>query len=239
LMALGIAIRPRPVAAGPTRIPAVTGTGLAPLARRSFATLFHDVRDVLRVVATNRLVGFVMASILVTMFVSSVSYTVLLFMVQQVLGLGTGGVGIFAGVLAVGMIAGAVVMAFVKRRVNRPAVVVAVVFLYGLLFLAGPWLMSLWFMVVVALVAGVAFSWLGVVQNTMLQEEVAPEIRGRIFSTREFVSNGAFLLTTLFIGALGDLTSYRTVLGVIGVVLVALAAAGLAFVRRLPRPVGD
>jgi DHA3 family macrolide efflux protein-like MFS transporter len=169
----------------------------------------------------------------VTMFISSVSYTILIYLVQQVLKLGTSGVGMFAGVLAVGMIAGAASMSFIQRRINQPLVVALMILLYGLLFLASPWLITIWFMTVVALIAGIAFSWLGVVQNTMLQEEVSTDIRGRIFSTREFITNVAFLLTTLFIGALGDLTSYRTVLVAIGVALTLIAVGGLLFIRTL------
>jgi hypothetical protein len=67
----------------------------------------------------------------------------------------------------------------------------------------------------------------------MLQEEVSSDIRGRIFSTREFITNVAFLLTTLFIGALGDLTSYRIVLVAIGAALTLIAVGGLFFIRTL------
>lgn len=207
------------------------------LVSRAFGQLFRDLAEVIRVVGRDRLVAFVMASVVVTMFVSSVSYTVLIYVVQQVLKLGTGGVGLFAGVLAVGMIAGAASMSYIRQRINQPMVVVVVILLYGLLFLASPWLITVWFMIVIALVAGVAFSWLGVVQSTMLQEEVPEEIRGRIFSTREFITNVAFLLTTLFIGALGDLTSYKTVLVAIGAVLCTLAVLGWVFVRAMQRPV--
>ena len=203
------------------------------LTRRAFRQLFADLAEVIRVVGRDRLVAFVMASVVVTMFISSVSYTILIYLVQQVLGLGTGGVGMFAGVLAVGMIAGAASMSYVRRRINQPLVVALMILLYGLLFLASPWLITVWFMIVVALIAGIAFSWLGVVQNTMLQEEVSVDIRGRIFSTREFITNVAFLLTTLFIGALGDLTSYRIVLVAIGASLTLLAVGGLFFVRTL------
>jgi MFS family permease len=206
------------------------------LVARSFRQLFADLAEVVRVVGRDRLVAFVMSSVVVTTFVSSLSYTVLIYIVQQVLRLGTGGVGIFAGFLAVGMIAGAASMSFIRKRINQPMVVVLVILLYGLLFLASPWLITVWFMIVIALVAGVAFSWLGVVQNTMLQEEVPEEIRGRIFSTREFVTNVAFLLTTLFIGALGDLTSYRIVLVTSGAVLCTLAVLGWVFVRAMQRP---
>ena len=206
------------------------------LVAHAFRRLFADLAAVVRVVGRDRLVAFVMSSVVVTTFVSSVSYTVLIYVVQQVLKLGTGGVGVFAGFLAVGMIAGAASMSYIRRRINQPMVVVLVILLYGLLFLASPWLITVWFMIVIALVAGVAFSWLGVVQNTMLQEEVPEEIRGRIFSTREFVTNAAFLLTTLFIGALGDLTSYKAVLMAIGAVLGTLAVLGWIFVRAMQRP---
>ena len=216
---------PRPLTPAPS---------LPGLVAHAFRQLFTDLAEVVRVIGRNRLVGFVLASIVVTMFISSVSYTVLIYIVQQVLKLGTGGVGLFAGVLAVGMIAGAAGLSFIRRRINQPMVVVFVILLYGLLFLASPWLVTVWFICVIALVAGVAFSWLGVVQNTMLQEEVPEEIRGRIFSTREFVTNITFLLTTLFIGALGDLTSYRTVLVTSGAVLCVLAVLGWVLVRTMP-----
>jgi len=205
------------------------------LVANAFRQLFADLAELVRVIGRDRLVAFVMSSVVVATFVSSLSYTVLIYIVQQVLRLGTSGVGIFAGFLAVGMIAGAASMSYVRRRINQPMVVVFVILLYGLLFLASPWLITVWFMVVIALVAGVAFSWLGVVQNTMLQEEVPEEIRGRIFSTREFITNVTFLLTTLFIGALGDLTSYRIVLVASGAVLCLLAVLGWVFVRTMQR----
>jgi MFS family permease len=223
------------------RATAVAGSRPAPgrresilgLTRHAFRQLFADLAEVLRVVGRDRLVAFVMASVVVTMFVSSVSYTVLIYLVQQVLKLGTGGVGMFAGVLAVGMIAGAASMSYIRQRINQPLVVALMILLYGLLFLASPWLITVWFMILVALVAGIAFSWLGILQNTMLQEEVPNDIRGRIFSTREFITNVAFLLTTLFIGALGDLTSYRTLLVAIGAALTLVALGGLFFIRTL------
>jgi MFS family permease len=230
----GVFIGHRWLSAGNSPLPAQAPRESAwGLTQRAFRQLFTDLAEVIRVVGRDRLVAFVMASVVVTMFISSVSYTILIYLVQQVLGLGTGGVGMFAGVLAVGMIAGAASMSYVRRRINQPLVVALMILLYGLLFLASPWLITVWFMIVVALIAGIAFSWLGVVQNTMLQEEVSVDIRGRIFSTREFITNVAFLLTTLFIGALGDLTSYRIVLVAIGASLTLIAVGGLFFVRTL------
>ncbi len=194
---------------------------------------FADLKELILLLIHNRLVAFVIASIVVSTFISAVSYTILIFLVQQVLNMGTSGVGVFAGILAIGMIAGAVSIGLLPQNINRPLIVVLVILLYGILFLVGYWLIVVWFMIIVALVAGIAFSWLGVVQNTMLQEEVAAGIRGRIFSTREFFTNLTFLLTTLFIGVLGDLTSYRIAILAIGIGLVALAVIGFFWIRDL------
>jgi len=193
---------------------------------------FSDLVELIRLVLHNRIVAFVLASIVISTFISAVSYTILIYLVQQVLNMGTAGVGIFAGILAIGMIAGAAVMGLLPPNINRPLVIVTITILYGLLFFIGNWLITVWFMIVVALIAGVAFSWLGIVQSTLLQEEVAPTIRGRIFSTREFVTNSTFLITTVVIGILGDFTSYRIALLAIGIALIVLGSAGFFWVRN-------
>ncbi len=221
LVALGIATR-----LGGTTAPSGT---LGRALRSAAGRFLGELAAVFGVVRRSPLVAFVMASIVVSTFVSAVSYTLLIFLVQQVLGLGTAGVGVFAGILAVGMIGGALSIGFVRRNLDRPLVVSSAVLLYGLLFVAGRFHVSVPFLVVTALAAGVSFSWLGVVQNTILQEEVAEGIRGRVFSTREFVINATFLLSTLLVGTLGDLTSWRVAMPAIGVVLVLLAAGGFWF----------
>lgn len=239
-MALAILL-PRQTGAGPD-IPAPAGPGLAAEIGRSFRVFFSDLTELLRLVFHDRLVAFVLLTVVVSTFVSAVAYTLLIFLVQQVLGLGTGGVGVFSGILAVGMIAGALSLSFLPPGINRPRLAVLSVLVFGLLFLTGGRLVTLWFLVIVALVAGIAYSWLGVLQSTMLQEEVPPAIRGRIFSTREFVTNVTFLITTLAIGALGDLTNYRLVLVAVGAGLTLTATAAFFWIRGIragpTRPAG-
>jgi DHA3 family macrolide efflux protein-like MFS transporter len=213
----------------------LAGTSAAPVRgeiRTALPRFFAELREVLQLVGRDRLVALVMGSIVASTFVSAVAYTVLIFLVQQKLGLGTAGVGIFTGIIAVGMIAGAASMSALPQNVNRPLVVVGVIILFGILFVAGWFHVSIPFLAVVALIVGVAYSWLGVVQNTILQEQVSPGIRGRIFSTHSVITNATFIATTLLIGALGELTSYRVVFPVAGLILVAAGAAGLVFVKR-------
>jgi MFS family permease len=195
----------------------------------------RELAAVGRLVARSRLIAFVLASTVVSVFISAVAYTVLIYLVQQVLGKGTVGVGVFAGIIAVGMVGGAVVMGFLPGRVNRPMVILAAILLYGLLFIAGWFRVSVPFLVFVALLAGVSYSWLGVVQNTILQEEAAPEARARVFATREFIGNATFITSAVAVGLFGDLTSWRHALAGIGGVLVLLAVLGFLFVRGIRR----
>ncbi|GEM_PF-342314 len=210
------------------------------LITRAFIQFFRDLTEVIQLIFVNFTVAFVLTSIVISTFISAVAYTILIFLVQQVLGMGTAGVGIFAGILAVGMIAGALLIGLLSSNISRPLIVTGVIIVYGILFLIGYWLITLWFMILVALIAGIAFSWLGVVQNTMLQEEVDERIRGRIFSSREFITNATFLSTTLAIGTFGDLTSYRLALIFIGIALILFGITGMALIhcrqRTGPKP---
>ncbi|NPV13739.1 MFS transporter [candidate division WOR-3 bacterium] len=225
-----------PHAETPSYRSTTTKPGILVLTLNALKQFISDLVELIRLVLHNRIVAFVLASIVISTFISAVSYTILIYIVQQVLHMGTSGVGIFAGILAVGMIAGAAAMGLLPQNINRPLIIVLITFLYGLLFFIGNWLITVWFMIIVALIAGIAFSWLGIVQSTMLQEEVEPAIRGRVFSTREFVANCTFLITTLTIGILGDFTSYRTAILVIGIALIVLGGAGFLWVRHGLRP---
>lgn len=147
--------------------------------------------------------------------------------------MGTAGVGLFAGILAVGMIFGSVVLGMLKPTINKPLIVVTGIAIYGLLFLFGPFLIKIWFLIVVALGGGVVFSWITIAQNTILQEAVPAQIRGRIFSTKEFFTNIAFIVTAFTTGLLGDLTSVRLVLIIIGLCLLVLSALGYLLVKRI------
>lgn len=230
LLALGIVLKPAPQASLHLE---QAKPRTSELIMKSFKTFASDVKEVLVLVGRDRLVMFVMASIWVANFIAGVSYTILLFLVQQQLNMGTAGVGVFAGILAVGMIAGSLILGVMKPTINKPLVVIAGIFLYGLLFLFGPFLIKIWFLIIVALAGGLIFSWIVIAQNTILQEAVPAQIRGRIFSAKEFFTNVAFIVTTFTTGLLGDLTSVQLALFTIGFFLLVLAALGYFLIKSI------
>lgn len=230
LLAMGIAAESTsPAAFEPGRTDQPLGTVLK-ITLRQFLL---ELAEVTRLVRRERIVAFVLGSIALTALVSAGAYTILLRIIQQELGLGTAGIGVFTGIMAVGMVLGAAVMGYIRARFNRLRLIVMIITLYGLFFLVGARFINIWFMGIVAAVAGITFSWLGIVQNTALQEQVSGYARGRIFSTREFITNAVFLVTTLAIGAIADTLQLAQVLAGIGIMLLLLGTTGFLWVNRL------
>jgi len=196
---------------------------------QSFAVLGKDIKEIFSLMRQDRLVTLVLCSIALTTFIASVSYTILIFLVQQTLNWGTVGVGIMSGILAVGMILGALVLGVFHIRISKLNLIIFCLLIYGLLFSVGPFFISRIFIIVIALFGGFIFSLITVAQNTILQEQVVSQIRGRIFSIKEFFGNTMFILTALFIGIISDLTSYKIVLFGVGIILIILSVLALIF----------
>ncbi len=207
--------------------------------RRSVRSFLEQLREVIRLLGRNRSVAFVIFSIVVSMAISGIAYSVLIFLIQQVLKLGVSGVGIYTGILAAGMILGALSLGAAGERVSKTMVIVFGIAVTGVLFLTGPWLMNRWFLGIVALLSGVTFSWIGIAQTSILQTRVELEIQGRIFATREFFSNVTLILTTFGIGLISLVTALKSLLLVVGAVLLVIAGFGLWLARRLEEPANE
>ncbi len=190
------------------------------------------IKELIIYLRQEAVVLFVISSIFLVAAIASFSYAILIFLIQQVLKLGTAGVGIFAGILAGGMIIGSSLMSLLKPTANKKILITLSLFIFSLLFITGTFLIKIWFMVLVGIFAGVLFSVLTICQNTLLHEEVPEYIRGRIFATKEFLNNLAFLLAVFPIGRLADATSYKIALFFFGTFLLAVSLSGLFYFKR-------
>lgn len=78
------------------------------------------------------------------------------------------------------------------------------------------------------------FSIIGISQDTILQEDVLKEIRGRIFATKEFVINVTFVLCAIFIGIISNnLDSYTIIFG-IGIFLCLVTGLAILIYLSIP-----
>jgi MFS transporter, DHA3 family, macrolide efflux protein len=221
--------------------PAPAQPELATALVRSSRRFVRELREVVVLVGRNRYVTFVMFTIIASLSITGIAYSLLAFIIQQTLKLGTSGVGIYSGILAGGMVAGSVLIGVIGDRWSKTKVIVLGCAAIGVLFMAGPWMMNVWYMAIVALVAGVAYSWIGIAQTAILQTRVALDIQGRIFATREFFANVTFLATTFIVGLTSLVARIQVVLVIVGGGLLIFSAIGYLIIRGLndDEPEGD
>jgi DHA3 family macrolide efflux protein-like MFS transporter len=202
--------------------------------KKSLRVFGDDLKELGRLLVHDRLVIFVMISVCVLPFVSAIAYTVLVYLIQQQFRLGTVGVGIFGGVIGLGMLAGALLMGFLDRKISRGWIIIGSIALLAALFLVGPLFVSPFFLYLVALVSGLVYSLVGVAQDTMLQEDVAKDIRGRVFGTKEFFINLTFTLSAVLVGVLGSRVAPYTVVTWVGIILVGVTVFSAFVFNSIP-----
>lgn len=208
-------------------------TGSVQISLRKILSIFaYDIKEIVALMKNNRIVSIVLSSFAVLTFMSSVSYTLLIFLVQQILNWRTLGVGIMSGILAVGMIVGALILGVIHIRFNKLYIIIIGLLIYGFLFALGPLFISRIFIIIVALLGGMIFSLITIAQNTIIQEQVSSQIRGRIFGIKEFFGNITFIITAVLIGVISDLTSYKIVLSSVGVILIILSVLTYIMTRK-------
>jgi DHA3 family macrolide efflux protein-like MFS transporter len=202
--------------------------------RRSFITFAGDLRELLVFIVRDRVVIFVMLSVFVLPFIALIAYTVLIYLVQQVFGQGTEGVGWFGGIIGIGMLIGGVLMGFFGKYVSRGKIIIVSIAILAIFFLAGPYFTSAIFLYCMAFIAGVMFSFIGISQDTMLQEDVLKAIRGRIFATKEFVINLTVVASALAVLALSHYYPPYWILQGVGVFLALVTVAAWLIYRSIP-----
>ena len=203
--------------------------------KKSLRVFGDDLKELVGLIVRDRLVIFVMISVFVLPFASAIAATVLVYLIQQQFGLGTAGVGIFGGVIGLGMLAGALLMGFLGCKISRGWIIISSIALLAVLFLTGPFVVSPFFLYLVALVSGVIWSLVGIAQDTILQEDVIKGIRGRIFGTKEFIVNVTFTLSALAVGVAGSRVAPYTIILIAGIVLLVVAIFAVYLFFNIPK----
>jgi MFS family permease len=83
-----------------------------------------------------------------------------------------------------------------------------------------------------AFVAGLALSPILIAMDTMLHESVPEEVRGRVFSVREWILHLAFAVAALVIGQLTNFFPTRHMLAGTGLLVALASIAGFILARN-------
>ncbi len=202
--------------------------------KKSFNRFLLDLKELGILLIKDRIVVFVMLSVFVLPFVAAVSYTVLIYLVQQEFGMGTIGVGLLGAIVGLGMLAGGVLMGLLGKNVNRGKMIILGMAILAVFFLIGPVFVSIYFLYIISVISGMVFSIIGISQDTILQEDVLKKIRGRIFATKEFLINVTFMLCAVFIGIISNNMKPYTIIFGIGIFLSLVTGLGLLLYFSIP-----
>ena len=81
------------------------------------------------------------------------------------------------------------------------------------------------------------FSFIGISQDTILQEDVAKAIRGRIFATKEFFVNITFLSASVSVGLISKLFNPLLIIQLIGFFILIVLIFTLLIYRSIPKEI--
>ena len=202
--------------------------------KKSFNTFVVDLKELGILLLKDRMVVLVMISVFVLPFVSAVAYTVLIYLVQQEFGMGTPGVGILGGIIGVGMLCGAILIGYFGRHFSRGLILIYSIIIMAVFFIIGPFFISPVFLYIIALLIGVIYSFLGISQDTILQEDVAKGIRGRIFATKEFITNVTFVSWAVMVGVISTVLDPLMIIRFVGIILLVIVIFTIFIFRSIP-----
>ncbi|OGC42697.1 hypothetical protein A2Y85_06325 [candidate division WOR-3 bacterium RBG_13_43_14] len=205
--------------------------------KNALKLFINDLKELLILLRRDRMVIFVMISVMMLPFVAAIAHTVLVFMIQQTFGLGTAGVGLLGGIIGLGMLLGGIVMGLFGKKFSRGSIILFSIAVLTILFITGPIFLSTAFLYAMSLISGMLFSFIGISQDTILQEDVAKAIRGRIFATKEFFVNITFLSASVSVGLISKLFNPLLIIQLIGFFLLLIFIFTLLIYRSIPKEI--
>lgn len=229
LTLLAIVLQGRGVADRPAAIPVPPDL----VVKRGLSTIVGDVGRTLGVVWRDRTMRFTFTSLVSLALFASTVYVAMTYSVQTVLGRGTKGVGYLGGTLGAGMIVGSLLVGTIGSRWDKRQTIMVGSAVIGFLMILGGVFFSFAMFVPVAFVGGALLAPVMVSQDTLLHEGAPPAARALIFSTKDLILGGAFMLSALAVGGtiyvlgrLGVDEPYRLSLSAVGLAILVTGVAG-------------
>ena len=200
--------------------------GFFMLLRDGLMKIFHELRHAIQMIIKENNLAFAMASIFLMIIAGSVIYVLAIPIIQQEMAWGTSGVGILAGVGAIGLLIGAYLMGMLGHHFDLKIIMISCFIFLGGILIVFPFITHLWMFVVIILIGGIVVSPIFIGQDTLIHHYADEFMRGRVFSLRDWVLNCTFVLGALIIGFLSTFTNRNYLFVILGIIITVLAVSG-------------
>jgi predicted MFS family arabinose efflux permease len=206
-------------------------------ARASFAAFWHEWIAGLRLIVHDRILTNIFAVLGVALFADAILSAVLVVFIQDTAGLNATEFGWILTARGIGGLAGGLLIAQFGQKVSNQRLASWGLLWTGLMILVAVLFPSLLIIAVSICLAGVsAIAWM-VAFQTMLQQNVIDEYRGRVFGAYGTTVSLLMLVSSGFAGASADWLGATAL--IIAAAVITLFAGILAWVLIKPDPAQD
>ncbi len=204
---------------------------------REQSRMIESIKGLLRVIKREPAVLFVYSSIFLMVLLGAAVVVLYVPVIQSSrelggVGLGTKGVGYVAAIGSLGLLLSSTLFGVLGHRLQKHKVMLVCFLVMGLVTAGLAVAKTFAPVAPLIFVAGLALSPVYIGMDTLLHEAVPEEVRGRVFSTRDWLLHLLFAGGALLIGQLTNFFSARRLLFGFGVLVVVACIAGFVLTRR-------
>jgi len=220
----------------PETHPPGTLTPVFSVAQAQEKKMLDELKLAFQYIKSTPSVRFVFISILLMVIIGASAFVLLIPIIQSPaskmgFGVGTKGVGFIAAIGAIGLVLSSMSYGIIGHRINKQYTILISFILLGAIAILIPVFNNFYTVIPLAFVAGLFLSPVFIAQDTILHEIVPEAVRGRIFSSREWILHLSFGSSCLIIGELTNFIAKQHLLYINGC-LVIIASTVLLFLMR-------
>lgn len=196
--------------------------------------MLREVRELWQMVSRDPTVFFVNSAVCLMVLLGAAVFVLYIPIIQS--HMGTKGVGYVGAIGSAGLVVSSVFFGALGHRTRKHKVMLVSFMVLGLVAMALAVSKGFALMAPLCFIAGLALSPINIGMDTLLHEVVPESVRGRIFSTRDWLLHLFFAASALVIGQLTRLFDVYHLLFAIGGLVVLVSLAGLVITSRFAIP---
>jgi len=204
----------------------------AALLQRNLSQVWDELRHAIQMILKSRNLAFAMSTIFLMIMGASVIYVLAIPTIQKEMAWGTSGVGILAGIGAIGLLLGAYLTGIFGHHFDLKYLMLFCFIVIGTVLVLFPFARHFWTFAIGTLIAGIVISPIFIGQDTLIHHYADELIRGRVFSLRDWILNGSFLLWALLIGFLANFVKKNLLFAIFGIAMAVLSISGWLVLAR-------
>ncbi|MBN2620505.1 MFS transporter [candidate division WOR-3 bacterium] len=197
--------------------------GLVLVFRSSLVRIWQELKHAIGVIIREPRIRFAMISILFLVIAAGMIYVLVIPIVQKEMAWGTSGVGNLAAIGAFGLLGGSWLVGVFGHRVDIRNIMIICSVILGAILIVFPFLSRFWMFAIATFVGGIAISPLFIGQDTLIHTYAHEFVRGRMFSIRDWILSGSFVIVALVIGSLTAVATKSTLFIVTGILLASFS----------------